>query len=74
VVTICNSARDVQLTGIVVRQARPGWVVLDLPPEESWQPQLACLSAQQRERIESPDFYQLLQYHITQRFLWPSGG
>jgi len=70
-VTVCITAGQQKLTlqGIVVSEARPGWVTLQLPPQERWQGSLSRLTAAQRERIESAEFYQKLQFHITRRFL-----
>ena len=60
---------DVLLSGIRVRQPRPGWVTLDIPPLERWERDLKRLPAAQRERIESPEFYELLQRTISARYL-----
>ena len=35
----------------------------NLPPLEAWETRLCWLTPPQRERIESPEFYQLLQQH-----------
>ena len=61
--------QPVQLSGIVVKESRLGWLSLDLPALEMWEEPLKRLSVQQRERIESPEFYQLLQREVTRRFL-----
>ena len=42
---------------------------LELPPLEAWEKRLLWLLPEQRERVESPEFYQLLQTHITRRYL-----
>ncbi|MCH8147399.1 MAG: tyrosine-type recombinase/integrase [Planctomycetes bacterium] len=68
-VTICGPFRDVVLTGIKVSQPHPGWVMLDIPPLERWEASLRRLPAQQRERIESPEFYEILQRSIARRYL-----
>ena len=39
------------------------------PPLEMWAEPLRWLTPQQRERIESAEFYELLQREITRRFL-----
>ena len=57
------------LSGITVREPRPGWVTLDLPPWERWSDALGQLSRREYERLESPDFYALLQQHATTRYL-----
>jgi len=67
--TIFTDTRQVTLGGITVREARPGWVTLDLPPWERWEESLRPLSRQEHERLESPDFYTLLQRHATTRYL-----
>ncbi len=68
-VTIRGRESDVLLRGIRVRQARPGWVTLDIPPLERWESELQRLPREQRERIESPEFYELLQRTISTRYL-----
>ncbi|MCH7726370.1 MAG: hypothetical protein IH991_07830, partial [Planctomycetes bacterium] len=68
-ITIHSDTRPIQLHGIVVRQPRPGWVSLDIPPLEDWETALRWVTPAQRERIESPEFYELLQRYITHRFL-----
>jgi len=60
---------EVLLSGIRVRQPRPGWVTLDIPPLERWEPALRQLPNAQRERIESPEFYALLQRTISAKYL-----
>jgi hypothetical protein len=44
-------------------------VSLELPPLERWDRPLRWLTPEQRERIESPEFYRLLQEHVSRRFL-----
>jgi integrase/recombinase XerD len=68
-VTIINDDRFIPLAGIVVRQPRPGWVTLEVPPLESWEKGLRWLTPPQRERIESPEFFRLLQEETTRRYL-----
>lgn len=53
----------------MVKEARPGWLSLELPPLEMWEEPLKRLSVQQRERIESPEFYRMLQREVTRRYL-----
>lgn len=60
---------EVRLTGIVVREPRAGWVAMELPPLEHWMPELRQLPREQRERIESPEFYRNLHDQVTRRFL-----
>ena len=67
--TIHAEPQPLRLDGIMVRASRPGWMSLDVPLLETWQPALKCLPKAQRERIESPEFYELLNQQLTQRFL-----
>jgi len=57
------------LDGIVVRQVRPGWVTMDIPPQEDWARQTEHLSDAQRERLHSHEFYERLRNHVIRRFL-----
>ncbi|MDH3582868.1 MAG: site-specific integrase [Phycisphaerae bacterium] len=57
----------VELDGIVARIQRPGWVGIELPPLEAWEQQLARLPQEQRRRIESPPFYELVRNHVARR-------
>ena len=59
----------VHLDGIVVREPRPGWVTLEIPPLEAWEKALRWLEPEQRERVETPEFFQLLQTHVTRKYL-----
>lgn len=68
-IIIESEPRPVRLAGIVVRESRPGWIALDLPPLEAWQPQLRWLRPEQRQRIESPAFYDCLRQRLGDRFL-----
>lgn len=63
-----SSGPNVYLTGITATQARPGWTTLTIPPLEQWQDALNWLPPAQRDRIESPDFFSLLQNTIPDRF------
>ncbi len=67
--TIARNPNRVRLDGIVVKESRRGWLSLDLPPLEMWEEPLKQLSVQQRQRIESPEFYELLQREVTRRYL-----
>ena len=58
-----------KLPGIVLRESRPGWLALVLPPLEVWQPVLQQLTVQQRERISEPTFYDLLHRELSRRYL-----
>jgi hypothetical protein len=67
--TILHEDRYIHLDGIVVREARPGWICLEVPPLEQWEESLRWLSYEQRERVESAGFYRLLQEQLTRRYL-----
>jgi len=66
---ILTEGRPVWLKGIVVREPRAGWLTLDVPPLEAWDEPLRWVSPAERERIESPQFYRLLERQITSRYL-----
>jgi site-specific recombinase XerD len=66
---IPTDTRPVYLTGIVAREIRRGWVNLEIPPWENWDEPLRRLSPPQRQRIEEPEFYELLQREIPRRLL-----
>jgi site-specific recombinase XerD len=68
-IVIVNNQQPVRLPGVVVQEARPGWITLEVPPIEAWEEPLSVLSSSQRQRIESPEFYETLQRHIGRRFL-----
>jgi hypothetical protein len=70
--TIVTDPHPVKLTGIVVREARPGWLSLDLPPLESWEEPMKWLTPEQKTRIESAEFYELVQREVARRFLHAS--
>lgn len=62
------SGGPVYLTGTVVREMRPGWLNVEVPPLELWDTSLVRLTHAQRERLESPEFFELLQSQLSQRF------
>jgi hypothetical protein len=66
---IFSEDRFVHLDGIVVREPRPGWVMLEVPPLETWENRLRRLLPEQRERVEAPKFFKLLQEHVARRYL-----
>lgn len=68
-VEIVNSSRSVTLPGISLRESRPGWIALDLPPVEDWQPVLDQLTPPQRLRIQEPAFYDLLHRELSRGYL-----
>jgi hypothetical protein len=42
---------------------------MEVPPLEKWEQPMRWLTPEQRERIQSPEFYQLLQTHVTRKYL-----
>ena len=68
-IVILGNQEPVRLQGVVVQEARPGWITLEIPPTEAWEEPLSVLSSSQRQRIESPEFYETLQRHIGRGFL-----
>ena len=67
--SIFTDDRYIDLDGIVVREPRPGWITMEIPPLEKWEKLMRWLLPEQRERIQSPDFFQLLQKHVTRKYL-----
>jgi hypothetical protein len=67
--SIFNDDRFIYLEGIVVREPRPGWVTLEIPPLEAWEKPMRWLTPQQRERVESPDFFRIVQDHAIRKYL-----
>lgn len=72
--SIQTDAKPVYLTGIVANEIRHGWVNLEIPPLEQWEEPMRWLSRAQRERIEEPEFYELLQQEIPKRLLQLTPG
>ncbi len=70
--TIVTDPKPIHLTGIVVREPRPGWLTLDVPPLERWEEPMRWLTPEQKTRIESAEFYELLQREVARRFLQAS--
>ncbi len=68
-VEIQSERGPLALGGISLVEEWKGWVRMQLPPLEDWQDVLAWLEPEQRDRIESPRFYQQLQAVLTRRFL-----
>jgi site-specific recombinase XerD len=67
-IEIRSDDRPIYLKGIRVQQARRGWLNLEIPPLEDWSEPLRWLTPSQRERIESAEFYELLQSQIRNRY------
>ena len=68
-VFVVQPSASIELSGIALSEPRPGWLALEVPPLESWQPALAQLTAAQRERITSPEFYDLLHRELSRRYV-----
>ena len=67
--TIVTDPQPVMLTGILVREARPGWLTLDVPPLEHWGEPMKWLTPEQKTRVQSAEFYEMLQREVARRFL-----
>ncbi len=65
--SILSDARRIYFTGIVAKEARHGFVTLDIPSQEQWKESLSWLTCLQRERFEEPEFYEMLQREISNR-------
>ena len=61
--------RPIYLTGIVASEQRAGFVTLSIPPLESWESELTWLTAQQQQRFQEAEFYEMVQREIAARFL-----
>ena len=64
-----TASAAIDLLGAYVLEPRTGWVALDLPLLDFWEPQLQRLSPEDRQRVESAEFYELLRAHVGPRFL-----
>ena len=51
-----------------MHERRRGWLNLQIPPLGSWSELIRWLTRAQRERIESKEFYELLQREIRARY------
>ncbi len=67
-ITVMNET-PVTLDGIRVRESRPGWVAVDLPTAGAWEQRLEWLSKAQRDRMDSPSFYEYLRNILGRKFL-----
>ena len=67
-IEILTDSRPVYLTGICVSEPRRDWLNLQIPPLERWSKPLLWLTPWQRDRIESAEFYDLLQQQIQIRY------
>ncbi|MHC4879301.1 MAG: site-specific tyrosine recombinase/integron integrase [Planctomycetota bacterium] len=68
-VEIVQATQSLDLPGIMLRESRPGWLALDVPPLELWESTLSQLTRPQRERICEPAFYDLLHRELSRRYL-----
>lgn len=68
-IEIIQATRLLELPIVVIRESRPGWLALDVPPLELWEPALSRLTRPQRERIVEPAFYDLLHRELSRRYL-----
>ena len=66
-IEILRAASPVYLTGTVAREERAGFVSLSIPLQEQWAPEIARLSDEQRIRLTDPEFFALLQTHVTRK-------
>ena len=73
-VLILNPRQPVRLEGIMLREARPGWISMELPRHEIWEEALSRLTSEQRERIDSPEFFDYLRVELGTRFLRSADG
>lgn len=55
--------------GIILREPRPGWIALDLPPLDDWAEALRAVTPEQRERLLSPRFYEYLRMVLGRQFI-----
>lgn len=62
-----GSGQRVFLTGIVARQIHDQFWSVEFPQASSWTEAKKLLNDAQRERIESPEFYFLIQRELSQR-------
>lgn len=68
-VFVLQPADTLELPGIALRESRPGWLALEVPPIEDWQPVLERLTSAQRQRLSDPSFYDLLHRELSRRYL-----
>jgi site-specific recombinase XerD len=68
VVLVVRGEPEVRLSGIVVREPRPGFFALELPPEEDWAPALSFCDDDVRARFVDAGFYEHLRDALARRF------
>jgi hypothetical protein len=57
------------LDGISVHRDQRQWIELRLPVVDSWKSQLDSLPTSQRDRIQTPEFFEQLRAEIGRRFI-----
>jgi hypothetical protein len=57
------------MTGTIAKQTRPGFIQVELPPLEQWQPIMEQLPPRVAARLKSVEFYELLRNKIGQKLL-----
>jgi len=65
---ILDGDHPVPLDGIMVREMRPGWIALEIPPLEHWADPCRWLTPPQRRRLESPEFFAMLRAELGRRY------
>ena len=66
---IVRGEPEVLLEGLVVREPRPGFLALELPPLEDWQPALSFCDDDVRARFEDAAFYETLRDELARRWI-----
>ena len=61
----------ITLPGTTVSEPRPGWINLQIPAMEAWQPAMSRLSSDQRDRIQQVEFFEMLQREVAKRLPQP---
>ncbi|TWT49530.1 Tyrosine recombinase XerC [Rubripirellula amarantea] len=68
-IEIKTAKRRHYLRGTIAEMPREGFVTIELPAAEEWESTIAKFPKPVRERVQSPEFYQILQRAITSRML-----
>ncbi len=68
VTLVVRGEPEVALEGIVVREPRPGFIALELPPAEDWQPALSFCDDEVRARFDEATFYESLRDELARRW------
>ncbi len=64
---------EVTLGGLLVRESSSG-LVLESPPPEAWESELAALTSMERTRVESGSFWDRLRAEVFRRFALASAA